>query len=190
MAKMNPLFVDSTRLQGDVIGTHVELSNIILFDDENLYLVLIQEDGQEVYYSMQAEESNTSDLPTVYQAHLQLKHQSEMKAYFGIEKNGELLLRSNCEDKTAVYLWTETWTPIEEFYPLRNKPADEPVEINTTQEMTFQEILSDAEQNSLCDFKRVEVPPPAISRSNEVVPSNLPEQVVQISTLLNKWGFT
>lgn len=171
MAKSNPLFVDSTLLRGDTIGTQIELGDVLLFDGEALYLVLLNENSEEICLPMAA----TGD--TSYEAFVRLVHQRPVRFYFGIAKEGELLYRTHDYERIAMYALIETWNPIEVYQPLL-KPAapvaDEPVAIENPAGTVKEEVPLANLDNSH-------------ARSAPVL---MAEELGNITHLLNKWGFS
>jgi hypothetical protein len=101
MAKSNPLFVDSTLLRGDSIGTQIELHNVLLFDGEAIYLVLLTENDEEICMPL------TPTSETAFEVFVRLIHQRPVKFYFGIAKDGELLYRSEDYALIALYALIE-----------------------------------------------------------------------------------
>lgn len=108
MSKSNPLFVDSTRPHGDSIGTHVELRNVLVYDDENLVLVVTNHQGVSMRVAMRLADNYT------YEARVHLNHQKSIVYQFVIEKSGEVVLSSARRHARAQYAIIEDWAPAPE----------------------------------------------------------------------------
>jgi hypothetical protein len=110
MAKNNPLFVDSTKLRGDRIATQIELTNILLYDDEAAF-ILIQtpQDGILKIPLRLSEESLLEE--NRYEAQAWLGHQDTVSYKFTIEKFGTLLFQSAWEEVRAQYAIVTPWKP-------------------------------------------------------------------------------
>lgn len=168
MAKSNPLFVDSTLLRGDTIGTQIELSDVLLFDGEALYLVLLNENDEEVCLPM----SPAGE--TSYDAFVRLVHQRPVRFYFGIAKDGELLYRSRDFERIALYALIETWDPIPAYQP-KPEPAPEAPPPADTSAGTLKEAVP------LANIENAHA---------RAAPVFMEEELGNISQLLNKWGFS
>lgn len=106
MTKTNPLFVDSTKLHGDAIGTHVELRNILVYDDEEVFLVITTHQGVSLRIEMKAGEGRC------FEGRVHLNHQKSITYYFVIEKRGKTVLQSNVRKTRAQYAIIEDWQPL------------------------------------------------------------------------------
>ncbi len=108
MAKSNnPLFVDSTRLHGDRIGTQIELSNVLIYDDEAVMVVVTNHLGEVDQVPMKLLEETMT-----YQARVWLGHQKTVAIQFVIEKNGKPILQSATMQTRAQYVISEDWVPV------------------------------------------------------------------------------
>jgi hypothetical protein len=125
MAKSNPLFVDSTILHGDRIGTQIELAGALIYDDESLMVVVTNHLGESHHISMRAADGTLN-----YQARAWLGHQKTVTYQFVIEKNGQRILESPKKQGRAQYAILDTWEPIlaEKGTPALNAAIVEPVE--------------------------------------------------------------
>ncbi|MBX3021164.1 MAG: hypothetical protein KF799_05750 [Bdellovibrionales bacterium] len=107
MTKTNPLFIDSTKTHGDSIGTHVELKKILVYDDEDLLIVVTNHQGVAMRIPMKVAEDETS-----YEARVHLNHQKAISYQFVVEKNGQLILQSATLRSRAQYAIIEDWQPL------------------------------------------------------------------------------
>lgn len=187
MAKVNPLFTDSTLLQGDSIGTQIELNDIMTFDGENLYFVIVKPDGQETYMPMEKVEETG-----FFEVFVRLVHQKPVSFYFGIEKDGELLLKTETQQRIARYALIENWEPIQILYPNGRAQA------SITQVEAVGEVgalLEKADEiGAMLDTESAENPAEPTSNEPKVVskttPILKPDQVQNITDLMQKWGFS
>jgi hypothetical protein len=106
MAKSNPLFVDSTKLHGDRIGTQVELCNVMIYDDEALLVVITDHQGGNHRVPLKVSDDRN------YQGRVWLGHQKAIHYYFVVEKNGRMLWRSANFQGRAQYAIIEEWQPV------------------------------------------------------------------------------
>ena len=106
MTKGNPLFVDSTKLQTDSIGVHIELSHLFLHEDESAFIKVTNEKGQvnrtALNYSMQDH---------LAQGQLWLFHQQKIKYQFYILKGEEILFTTDVIESRASYILQHKWEP-------------------------------------------------------------------------------
>lgn len=119
MTKSNPLFVDSTKFHGDSIGTQVELKDVVVFDGEELLIVITNHNGVALRVAMKPQNERT------YEARVHLNHQKSITYQFVIEKNGEVLLSSSPRRSRAQYAIIEDWRPQLDDSQIR--PLEEPV---------------------------------------------------------------
>jgi hypothetical protein len=117
MTKSNPLFVDSTKLYGDFIGTQIELRDVVIYDDETLHVVITNHEGSSDRVPMEQVDGGG------YEARVRLSHQKAVTYQFVVEKQGRELLRSAIRQGRAQYAIIEKWEPLRE--PLR-PPAELP----------------------------------------------------------------
>jgi hypothetical protein len=106
MAKRNPLFIDSTILHGDRIGTQVELHKIALYEDECVYVVITNQNDEVQRVLMKLNDENR------YQARVWLGHQKSITYRFVIEKNGKEYLQSILRPARAQYAIIDEWVPV------------------------------------------------------------------------------
>lgn len=199
MAKVNPLFTDSTLLQGDPIGTQIELNDILTYDDENLYFVIVKPDGQETYLPMEKVEETG-----FFEVFVRLVHQKPVSFYFGIEKEGELLLKTELQQRIARYALIESWEPLRSLYPngrsqkaspsaqemndveaLLGKAEEIGEMLETTSDEASPESLAETSAESAGEPASIEIKTPAKGS-----PILKPDQVQDITDLLQKWGFS
>ena len=107
MAKTNPLFVDSTILHGDRIGTQIELTRVLAYDDE----VVIVEITNSIH-EVQRVTMKLSDDGARYQARVWLGHQKSISYRYVIEKDGREFLQSESKQGRAQYALLDEWIPI------------------------------------------------------------------------------
>ncbi|PWU20832.1 MAG: hypothetical protein C5B49_03640 [Bdellovibrio sp.] len=105
MGKQNPLFVDSTLHPGDGIRCLFEVRQVLLYEEESIYLVLLNTDGEESYAEM-------SEAGTHYEATVRLMHELPIHFYFAIVKDEKLLFRSQIVQRTPRYTLVENWEPV------------------------------------------------------------------------------
>lgn len=197
MAKHNPLFVDSTLLRGDSIGTQIELSDVVVLEGEAIYLVLLNEDNEETCMAL----NQIGD--TSYDVFVRLVHQRPVTFYFGIAKDGELLFRSQDYQRIASYALLETWIPKE--IPVESKKAATAPPLTEKSRVPLAGIdaaeLSEDTMSFIDDFL-AEVPG---DNKNESLPSEVKsagsstmantgpvlvvDEVLNITQLFAKWGF-
>jgi hypothetical protein len=104
-SKSNPLFVDSTKFHGDSIGTQVELKNVMVFDGEELLIVITNHNGVALRIPMKLQDERT------FEARVHLNHQKSITYQFVIEKDGVTLLSSRPRRSRAQYAIIEDWRP-------------------------------------------------------------------------------
>jgi hypothetical protein len=105
MSKSNPLFVDSTKLHGDAIGTHIELRNVMVYDGEELLVVITTHQGIALRIPMKSQDDRN------YEARVHLNHQKNISYQFVIERDGRVLLQSPSRRARAQYAIIEDWAP-------------------------------------------------------------------------------
>jgi hypothetical protein len=113
--KNNPLFVDSTKFHGDLIATQIELRKIMLYDDETVFVVITNHQGDSKRIQMKQTEEG-------YEAKVHLNHQTLVTYRFVIEKGGKNFMYSESFKGRARYAIIEEWKPTEEI------PAEIPAE--------------------------------------------------------------
>lgn len=124
MSKSNPLFVDSTKLRGDLIGSQIELRNCMIYDDEQLFAVVTNHQGLTTRTAMKVLDYRS------YDAKVHLSHQTHFTFQFVIEKNGQIEWVSAQHTARAQYAVVEMWEPlmdpsaIEAAKSLLNKPLN------------------------------------------------------------------
>jgi len=105
-AKRNPLFVDSTILHGDRIGTQVELHKIALYEGESVYVVITNQHDEVQRVLMKLNDELR------YQARVWLGHQKSITYRFVIEKDGKEFLQSTLRPARAMYAIIDEWVPV------------------------------------------------------------------------------
>jgi hypothetical protein len=106
MTKSNPLFVDSTKVRGDLIGTQIELRKCQIFDDEQLYVLVTSTQGMTTRMQMKVLDYRS------YEARVHLSHQAHVTFQFVIEKDGKILWLSAQHSARAQYAIVEEWEPL------------------------------------------------------------------------------
>lgn len=122
MTKTNPLFIDSTKTHGDSIGTHVELKNVMVYDDEELLIVVTNHQGVAMRIPLKVADEIS------YEARVHLNHQKSITYQFVVEKHGQLILQSPTLRGRAQYAIIEDWMPIgtgQEEPPGKTEPGEE-----------------------------------------------------------------
>lgn len=107
MAKSNPLFVDSTKLQGDAIGSQFELTKVLIYDDEALAVIVTNHLGSSQRVLMKFNENVGH-----YEARALLNHQKSITYQFVIERSGRRILQSAPKQTRAQYAILEEWEPL------------------------------------------------------------------------------
>ena len=106
MAKSNPLFIDSTLLHGDRIGTQIELNKILAYDDEVVLVEITNQLGEAQRTVLKLNEDNR------FQARVWLGHQKSISYRFVIEKDGREFLQSATRQGRAQYAIIDDWVPV------------------------------------------------------------------------------
>lgn len=185
MAKSNPLFVDSTLLRGDSIGTQIELHDVLLFDGEAIYLLLLTENDEEICMPL------TPTTETSYEVFVRLVHQRPVKFYFGIAKDGELLYRTENYERIAMYALIESWNPILVYQPNLKNIA--PVEQKPPDVLVAPELPKATlpEEATSAGTLKESVPLAGMNEAHaRQAPVLMADEVLNITSLLQKWGFT
>ncbi len=130
MAKNNPLFVDSTKLRGDRIDTHIELGNILIYDGETVAVVVQNTRSDKVKVAMHQKND-------VYRAIVWLGHQDAISYYFVVEKDNKNLFRSAQKSNSAQYAIIEKWEPCFDE-PLEEQVAKKPLPVEDSATRTRQ----------------------------------------------------
>ena len=120
MAKSNPLFVDSTLLHGDRIGTQFELSRILIYDEESVIVTITNHLGEVHHVVMKSTDDGA------YQAKVWLSHQKMITYRFSVERGGRSLFESREYKARAQYALLEDWQPIDEPAVLTENPSPAP----------------------------------------------------------------
>lgn len=106
MAKSNPLFVDSTKLQGDSIGSQFELKKVLIYEDESLAVIITNHQGNSQRVLMKMTDSGD------FEARALLNHQKTITYQFVIERAGRRILQSAPKQIRAQYAIIEEWEPL------------------------------------------------------------------------------
>jgi len=108
MSKTNPLFVDSTKMRGDRIGTQVEVQNIILHDGEKLFITVLGQQGQPMNTELEPMDE------TSYGGRVLLKHLEGISYQFVIEAGEARLFHSTIKQARAEHALVDKWEPVME----------------------------------------------------------------------------
>lgn len=119
MTKNNPLFVDSTKIQGDTICTQIELKRVLLYDGETAHLRVEEPDGQVQVIDLESDE-NFSCRNRIW-----LHHQDKITYQFYIQKEGKTILSGEEQLTKASYFLSELWDPNLGFGHQRKLDADD-----------------------------------------------------------------
>lgn len=103
--KLNPLFVDSTKFQGDSIPTQVELSGILLYPEEIVVMTIQDSVGTKQTVTLAEHEGNTCN------GRVWLKHQQEITYRYDVQKRGQVLFSSRPQTIRASYAIMDAWNP-------------------------------------------------------------------------------
>ncbi len=106
MTKSNPLFVDSTKTRGDLIASQIELRNCMVFDDEQLIVIVTNNQGMTTRTPMRVLDYRS------YEARVHLCHQTHFTYQFVVEKDSKVIWLSPQYTGRAQYVTVEIWEPI------------------------------------------------------------------------------
>jgi hypothetical protein len=136
MAKSNPLFVDSTILHGDRIGTHIELSKVLAYDDEMVIVLITNQIGETQRVVMKINDKFR------YHARVWLGHQKSITYRFIIEKDGREFLQTATRQARAQYAIVDDWVPVLPEGNLRFQGEKSTTEVPQTSGPMFGEYVS------------------------------------------------
>jgi hypothetical protein len=106
MGKANPLFIDSTKMTGDLIGTLIELEKVVLYESETLYVLITLPSGEVQHMAM----TINDDLN--YQTRVWLNHQKAFTYQFAIGEGEKRILESVPKQARAQHAIVEEWVPV------------------------------------------------------------------------------
>lgn len=106
MAKANPLFIDSTKMTGDSIGTQFELSGVAIYEDEELFVLITNSLGEVTQMPLHI----NGDFN--YQTKAWLRHQKSFTYQYVIDKGGQRFLQSVAKQARAQYAILDSWEPV------------------------------------------------------------------------------
>ncbi|MGE0528650.1 MAG: hypothetical protein AB7G93_09145 [Bdellovibrionales bacterium] len=118
MTKMNPLFIDSTKFHGDVITTSIELRNVVIYDDETLFVHVTNHQNMARRIQMKPLDERG------YEGRIHLNHQTLISYQFVIERGGERFLHSHIHQSRAQYAVIAEWQPARGVVKLEELPPD------------------------------------------------------------------
>ncbi len=104
MNKLNPLFVDSTKLSSDSIGCAIELKGVPTLTEEQVYVKIKDSKGNEESYLLNKKE----DLG-LYTGQVWLNHQQEVVVRFYIMSNAGVTQSSMEYKSKGAYILEYTW---------------------------------------------------------------------------------
>ncbi|MDC0980141.1 hypothetical protein OAQ84_00250 [Bdellovibrionales bacterium] len=108
MSRSNPLFVDSTKSNGDGVGTQIELTGLVLREDERASCLLTDSKGRERYILLKDEGEGR------FSGQTWLNHQEEITLRFIVEgEGGGSVIESPLIKREASYALVEAWSPEE-----------------------------------------------------------------------------
>lgn len=162
MTKGNPLFVDSTKLQSDTIGTQIELQNIFLREGEEVFVKITNNKGQ-------VHRAKLKYLAEDFLCHGQvwLNHQQKMMAQFYIEKDGQILYNSDIFSSRATYMLQFDWQACFEFVK-KVKPRDK-----------FSKPKTNQSKKTI----------PSNLKSRFSINESVSKGVERVGDMMSKWGF-
>lgn len=187
MSKTNPLFVDSTKFQGEQVSTQVELRKVLLYDDESLFVVVTNHLGFTLRTAMRPVENSFT-----YEARVHLNHQTPIRYRFVIEKNGRKALHSTVYKGRAQYAIIMEWDPAlkEPLEADENLMDLEAVDTNDVQE-TLESSLEDQPDAQVLPTEprtistRQSAPASSSSKANT---DWARESSMNVRSLIEKWG--
>lgn len=108
MKKLNPLFLDSTKPIGETYVANVELTNVVLYDNEVLYFEMLDVHRVPQRYAMKKIETKKN---TKYCAEVWLKPQQQIEYRFVILRDGYELQSSAMQVCSSSPQITQQWVP-------------------------------------------------------------------------------
>lgn len=139
MAKTNPLFVDSTKMRGDRIGTQVEVQNIILHDGEKLFITVLGQSGQPMNTELEAVDE------TSFGGRVLLKHLENIRYQFVIEAGDARIFQSAIKQGRAEHMIVDKWEPVmEEVVSLMDLKREEAASSQPMAPSSDRKWISDA----------------------------------------------
>lgn len=106
MSKANPLFIDSTKMTGDLIGTLVELEKVVLYEGETLYVLVTLKTGEVQHLPMTVNDELN------YQTRVWLNHQKTFTYQFAIGQGDKRILETAPKQARAQHAIIEEWQPV------------------------------------------------------------------------------
>lgn len=103
--KQNPLFIDSTKIQGDSIKVQFELKNLLLYDGETLHLKLY-EAPQKQLHERQMEYEDKFWTTKIF-----LRHKNQILFQYFIKKGDRVLFQSPVHQQLSCYVVESLWEP-------------------------------------------------------------------------------
>lgn len=120
MAKNNPLFVDSTLLHGDRIGTQIELNQVMVYEGESVSVLIINHLGESRQVPLKANDEGG------FQARVFLSHQKVITYRFLLERDGKVFLQSTAKQLRVQYAIIEDWSPAQSGEEVPSAVLSEP----------------------------------------------------------------
>lgn len=106
MAKVNPLFQDSSISKGTNIRTQFELKKVFLNPEEKIFLSVLDKNERKIVELKRIDEKSGT-----YSASLWLKHKQEITYHFFIMVSDKIIQVSDTRMGVAMYTLMEIWTP-------------------------------------------------------------------------------
>ena len=135
MKKNNPLFVDSTKFHGDTVATEVELTKLLLFEGEEVFINIL--DGQQVVQKQKLIYESESQ---IYKVCVWLNYQKVIKYFFSIEQENNIVFKTQERSTKATYLIKDEWAPMQIPIDLSDK---ELLHANKSMEFLSQHQIQD-----------------------------------------------
>lgn len=167
MTKNNPLFVDSTKFHGDRIATIVELTDVLLYDEESAIALIVDHQGEMSRVPLEPIADGN------YEAKVWLSHQKQVTCQFLIEKNGREVFHSAAVKARAQYAIIQKWDPVEDEEPL-------PFELPPVTE-------AGADQPAVAASPALAVTPPTTGASRPTDSARAAEWAQRAEKLIEQW---
>jgi hypothetical protein len=119
LAKVNPLFQDSSISKGTNIRTQFELKKVFLNADEKIFLSVLDRSERKIVELKRIDEKSGT-----YSASLWLKHKQEITYYFFLMESDKVVQVSDIKSGIAMYTLMEIWTPSSEPEKLAEVDSD------------------------------------------------------------------
>ncbi len=108
--KKNPLFIDSTKFQGDTIVTVVEISNVPMQSGDSLFVKTKQEGEEEQVTHLVPHDDG------YWRSQLHLLHQQPLRYHFFLIRDNRIVETTAQKSCMASYLLQERWPDSEDNF--------------------------------------------------------------------------